>query len=319
MYQGGNKVKSMRLLLLVISVMILSACVYQRADMKTDMSVNSPRFHPGNSPSVLFDAGHENFHNINTTFKPFATLLQNDGVSLIEHKGAFTETSLQKIKLLIIANATSPQQNTADITSAFSAGEIQVLNKWVQQGGSLLLIADHDPFGSAASDLARSFGVGMASVWTVDTLRMNDEIGKNTWLEYSWENGGLGQHPILQADSPAAKIKRVMTFTGQSLSFDSAWTSILQLSNSAQNYYSREDASIASMDTSTYFSVAGQSQLIACQYGDGRIVIAGEAAMFTAQEVRVFFKTIHAGFNFKGYDNKELVLNIIHWLLFDIN
>lgn len=89
------------------------------------------------------------------------------------------------------------------------------------------------------------------------------------------------------------------------MSFDSTWTSILQLLHTAQNYYTRADASIASVDTSTYFSVPGQSQLIARKYGDGRIVIAGEAAMFTAQGVRVFFKTIHAGFNYKGYDNKK--------------
>ncbi|MBC8377319.1 MAG: hypothetical protein H8E26_14855, partial [FCB group bacterium] len=67
------------------------------------------------------------------------------------------------------------------------------------------------------------------------------------------------------------------------------------------------------------FPVPGQSQLIMRQYGEGRIVIAGEAAMFTAQEVRIFFKTMRAGFNYEGYDNKKLVLNVIHWLLFEID
>lgn len=311
--------KNKRILQLIVSIIILASCVYQRPDMDVDMSVDSPKFDPNISPNVLFDAGHENFHDIHTTYKPFATLLKNDGIILRIHQGLFTEKALQNIDLLIIANAAAPEQKGGEKTSAFSESEIHVLTEWIQNGGSLLLIADHDPFGSAASELAKVLGVGMESVWTVDTLRVDQEIGKNTWLEYNQENNGLGQHSILQAESPESAIKQVITFTGQSLSFDSTWTSILQLSNSAQNYYTRADASIASVDTSTYFSVPGQSQLIARKYGEGRIVIAGEAAMFTAQVVRVFHKTIYAGFNYKGYDNKKLVLNTIHWLLFEID
>jgi len=311
--------KTTRILQLIALIMILGSCVYQRPDMQTDMSVNFPKFDPSASPIVLFDAGHGNFHDIHTTYKPFATLLKNDGILLRTHEGLFTEKALQNIDLLIIANATAAEQKEDDMKSAFSESEIHVLTEWIQKGGSLLFIADHDPFGSAASDLAKALSVGMDNVWTVDTLRVNKEIGRKTWLEYSWENGGLGQHPIIQADYPESTIKGVITFTGQSLSYDSTWTSILQLSKSAQNYYKRSDASDASVDTSTYFPVPGQSQLIARKYGDGRIVIVGEAAMFTAQEVRIFFKTVHAGFNYKGYDNKKLVLNIIHWLLFEID
>jgi hypothetical protein len=112
-------------------------------------------------------------------------------------------------------------------------------------------------------------------------------------------------------------VKRT-TDSGQSLSYDSTWTSILQLSPQARNYYSRSDAKVAASDTTTYFPVPGQSQLIAREFGRGRIVIAGEAAMFTAQEVRVFFKSFRAGFNYSGYDNKNLVLNIVRWLLHEI-
>jgi len=311
--------KTKRMLQLIVSIIMLASCIYQRADMQTDMSVGFPKFDPSTSPNVLFDAGHGNFHEIYTTYEPFATLLKNDGVLIREHQGLFTENSLNNIDLLIIANATGSEQKGGYMTGAFSDSEIHVLMDWIRKGGSLLLIADHDPFGSAASDLAKVLGVGMDNVWTADPLRLNQEIGRNTWLEYDRENGGLGQHLILQAHSPEFAINRVITFTGQSLSFDSTWTSILQLSNSARNYYERSDAKVASEDTSTYFSVPGQSQLIARKYGEGRIAIAGEAAMFTAQEVRVLWKTMNAGFNYGGYDNKKLVLNIIHWLLFEID
>lgn len=299
---------------LLIPLLIFVSCVYQRADMGTDMSVDLPAFKPETRPVVVFDAGHGNFHDIQSTYKPFATLLNNDGILLTTGDGHFTTEALQNIDLLIIANAAGEEQKDGVMTSAFSDSEIEALTSWVNQGGSLLLIADHDPFGSAASDLAQAVGVGMESVWTVDTARQNPEIGKSTWLEFSRENGGLGNHAIITNGTP---IQQVLTFTGQSLSFDSTWTSILQLSASARNYYTRDNASNVSVDTSAYFPVPGQSQLIACKYGDGRIVIAGEAAMFTAQEVRIFFKTMRAGFNYGGYDNKQLVLNIIHWLISD--
>ena len=305
---------TIRLLQMFLILSAMVSCLYQRPDMSTDMSVDLPAFNSESSPSVLFDAGHKNFHDIQSTYKPFATLLNNDGILLTTHDGHYTPEALQNVDLLIIANATGEEREDGRMTSAFSKKEIEVLTQWVSQGGSLLLIADHDPFGSASAQLAKSFGVGMESVWTVDTSRQNPEIGKSSWLEYSLENGGLGLHPIVQLDPP---IRKVITFTGQSLSFDSTWTSILMLSESARNYYTRADASIISDDNTSYFPVPGQSQLIASNYGSGRIVIAGEAAMFTAQEVRIFFKTMRAGFNYDGYDNKQLVLKIIHWLVSD--
>jgi len=321
-----NKVR--RLLLVVVSVVvslvvvlwiIFTFCVYQRADMHTDMSVSSPKFNPERSPRVSFDSGHGNFHDIKTTYAPFAMLLKNDGISLSTHENLFTENTLQGIELLIIVNATPTKNTEGETSSAFTESEINVLNNWIQNGGSLLLIADHDPFGSASSKLAKAFGVEMSSVWTVDSLRFSEAIGKTTWLEFSEENKGLGRHSILQSEIPESAVRRVITFTGQSLSFDSSWTSILQLSPYARNYYHQSDAKVAASDTATYFAVPGQSQLIARGYGNGRIVIAGEAAMFTAQKVRIFFKSYHAGFNYNGYDNKNLVLNIVHWLLHKID
>lgn len=305
-------VKNLKTLLTLFVVSFLSTCIYQRADMNTDMTVNVPAFGSDESPSVLFDAGHNNFHDLESTFQPFATLLTNDGLTLEVHHGLFNAEALHGVDLLIIANASAPDESSL---SAFTKPEVQLLSQWVEDGGSLILIADHDPFGSAASPLAEAFGVGMESVWTVDTLRMNQEIGKSTWLEFTRENEGLGNHPILNPGSSESRINRVITFTGQSLSYDSTWTPVLLLSEAARNYYMRDNASTISKDPTTYFAVPGQAQMIAKEFGDGRIVIAGEAAMFTAQEVRIIFKTMHAGFNYEGYDNKQFVLNVIQWLL----
>jgi hypothetical protein len=43
--------------------------------------------------------------------------------------------------------------------------------RWVAEGGGLLLIADHAPFGSAAAGLARRVGVDMSGGYTIDSSR----------------------------------------------------------------------------------------------------------------------------------------------------
>ena len=54
-------------------------------------------------------------------------------------------------------------------------------------------------------------------------------------------------------------------------------------------------------------SATGRAQAIALPFGKGRVVVFGEAAMLTAQE-RNF------GMNYPGTDDRQLVLNVMHWL-----
>jgi hypothetical protein len=54
-------------------------------------------------------------------------------------------------------------------------------------------------------------------------------------------------------------------------------------------------------------SAKRKRQGIAMEFGKGRVVIWGEAAMLTIQNG-------DDGMNYSGTDNKQLVLNIAHWL-----
>ena len=58
-------------------------------------------------------------------------------------------------------------------------------------------------------------------------------------------------------------------------------------------------------------SAAGRAQAIATQFGKGRVVVLGEAAMLTAQVAPRGFRF---GMNVSGIDNRQLALNIMHWL-----
>ena len=56
----------------------------------------------------------------------------------------------------------------------------------------------------------------------------------------------------------------------------------------------------------------GYAQGVALQSGKGRVVILGEAAMLTAQVDAKTKKPF--GMNVQGIDNRQLTLNIMHWL-----
>ena len=55
---------------------------------------------------------------------------------------------------------------------------------------------------------------------------------------------------------------------------------------------------------------AGKAQAFVAEYGRGRVVILGEAAMLTAQ----VDKGHRFGMNLPGADNRQLTLNVMHWL-----
>jgi hypothetical protein len=59
-------------------------------------------------------------------------------------------------------------------------------------------------------------------------------------------------------------------------------------------------------------SAAGRAQAIALRFGKGKVVVLGEAAMITAQVVGS--NKLKFGMNRDGNDNKQLALNIMHWL-----
>ncbi len=59
-------------------------------------------------------------------------------------------------------------------------------------------------------------------------------------------------------------------------------------------------------------SAAGRAQGIALRLGKGRAVFLGEAAMLSAQITGA--NRMKFGMNHPGIDNRQLALNILHWL-----
>jgi hypothetical protein len=297
--------------ILVLLIVIVGITVYraQRADYGWDPAVAAPMF-KGAHPRVVIDQAHNNASTAGWTSRywPVARLLGNDGYDVRKGKTVFSDGSLDSTQVLIIANASgAPKPQILGINlpistdrkredPAFADDEIQMVRSWVERGGSLLLIADHAPFGAASADMAAAFGVTMH----MGFLEVPNELSDP--LLFSDNNNRLGHHVIISGDNPETAVHRVMTFTGQSLDGPSNAINILILPDSAVEYVPVGD-SLAPQR-------AGKSQGLAFEYGRGRVVVLGEAAMLTAQvsEGEPF------GMNLPGNDNRRLALNILHWL-----
>jgi hypothetical protein len=59
-------------------------------------------------------------------------------------------------------------------------------------------------------------------------------------------------------------------------------------------------------------SAAGRAQGIAMKFGKGRVIVMGEAGMLSAQLTGN--PGVPFGMNRPGIDNRQLALNIMHWL-----
>lgn len=294
----------------------------QFVDPAFSVRVATPAY-AANGPRVVIDEAHGNFHTASGQYAPFAALLRADGYAVTAGRVAFEAQGLAGIDVLVIANAGSPHgRDTAQ--PAFTAAEIEAIDQWVRAGGSLLLIADHAPFGIAAEGLATRLGVRFGKGWAFERTAAG---GLTTQIVYSRENGRLGAHPILAGRSAGEAIQTVKSFTGQSLVGPSGATVLLRLPAEAWEAPDRGrlDASDAALRASgggapalpdRVEPVGGRAQGIAFAHGAGRVVVLGEAGMLSAQLVRLGPDSpqMRIGMNVAGFDNRQFALNMLHWL-----
>lgn len=287
----------------------------QTADDSFDVTVARPAF-SAQGPRVLFDEAHKNIHKADGLYEPFARLIRNDGYQISVNRATFSDEVLKDADILIIANALGP--NESNDSSAFSPQECTAVRNWVTRGGSLLLITDHAPTGAAAEALASEFGIGMSKGFSEDSVHHDRSGGDASQLLFSRQNGLLGSHAITEGRDSTERVHTVMTFTGQSLRGPAGSAKILLLSPTAVNRPAVLRVEKEGGDVRVIIEYGDpepahdSAQGIAVRFGAGRVVVLGEAAMLTAQIDGRSKKPF--GMNVPGVDNKQFVLNLMHWL-----
>jgi hypothetical protein len=279
----------------------------QRADDSFTPQLDNPAYQKGTGPVIMIDEGHNNFHTLEGRYKAFAELLELDGYIMKKHKGEFSKESLEEAEILVIANAlhkSNARKWYKPVHSAFSEEEINVVNKWVKQGGSLFLIADHMPMPGAAEDLAASFGCDFYNGFALDTTRR----GPDTFHRCK---GSLTDHAITRGRNTSETVDSVVSFTGQAFPPPEKASAIMIFPD---NYLMLMPDTAWVFDSSTpALDIEGWSQGAVMEYGSGRLAVFGEAAMFTAQVAGN--AQVRFGINSEmAPQNHQFLLNIIHWL-----
>ena len=283
-------------------------------DPAFDTRIAQPAY-PANGPEVLYDEGHENTHAADGAYKPLADLIRNDGYRLNVSRRPISLEPLSNVAVLVVAGARGT--NDANDAPAFSDAETAAIERWVRAGGSLLLITDHWPYGAAAASLAERLGVQMGKGLVEDPEHHDPERG-DSHLVFTSDNGLLKDHAVVRGRNAAEQVRRVLTFTGTSMLGPPDAVPFLALSDAAIERtptgprVERKGGHVrVTMEYGDPVWAKGRAQGIALTLGKGRIVMLGEAGMLRAVRDR---SGSLIGMNVPGYDNRQLALNVMHWL-----
>lgn len=295
----------------------------QVADPDFDPSVELPAY-VAEHPRIIMDEAHHNLHTMEGRYRPLAQLLAHDGYDVTPGRAKLSAATLQPARVLVISNARGADRRPRDVEPAFTASECDAVREWVREGGSLLLIADHAPFGKASHDLALRFGVEMYPGYAFDPKNSEDDP---TFLVFSQENGLLADHPVTRGRNEHERVRRIVAFTGQSLSVPPGATALMRFAPSAREVdsYANIDRALSSLGSGSENStvaghlrpITGRAQGVALVFGKGRVIVMGEAAMFSAQVLKsnqAGKPPLRFGMNTPGNDDRQFALNAIHWL-----
>ncbi|MCU0460205.1 MAG: hypothetical protein MUE37_14080 [Bacteroidales bacterium] len=299
--------KRMFCFIMTFMLPVLTARGQQEADTGFAPLIENPAYASGKGPLVYIDEGHFNFHTKGDRYLPFAKLLERDGYRTKGYSGPFEMKKLGKCRILVISNALNPanvENWYKPVYSAFTPGEIETVRKWVEGGGSLFLIADHMPMGGAAAEMAAAFGFGFTDGFAVDTARTGPAM-------FCRNDGTLMENVVTGGRSASEKIDSIYSFTGQAFTIPADAQPVLTFNEKYLLLLS--DTAWVFNEQTVFKPIRGWSQLAYKEYGKGRVMMSGEAAMFTAQLAGP--QQYPAGMNSPfARNNYRLLLNIIHWL-----
>ncbi len=236
--------------------------------------------------AILVDGGHANRHGIGTaaaagTLGWLAHAAGDAKIEVAEIRVPITRDLLSRGRLLVLAGASTP----------LAPSEVEAIARWVESGGSVLLLADHPPFAAPLQPLARRLGAGISDEMIAGAP---DAPGGNVRLLFTRAAGTVAAHPITDGAD------RIRTYGGQAVWSKRGGTPLLVLR-----------PPLRTIEGGVLELPAPAGQLIAFASGKGRVVLSGETGLFTAQ--RAGDEPIGLGAPDSG--NPHLVINTLRWLL----
>lgn len=265
------------IIILHLLLLPVTGCLSQAVpDSLFNPDITDPVFPHATGPVIHIDEAHNNYHTAGERYLPFAKSLRSDGYRIAVNKNRFTPESLTGIKILVISNAIH-QNNLHSwnnpVLSAFDSSEVPAVQEWVVKGGRLFLIADHMPFGGAAGELASAFGFELCNCFAMDSRKRPLEF-------FTRSETSLLDNELTGDKYIPGALDSIVSFTGSAFKIPSTAIPVLKLND--YRILSPEQAWQFNEDTKEESS-EDYFQLAALEYGKGKVILSGEAAMFTAQ------------------------------------
>lgn len=319
---------------LIVSMILLVGSVWAQELYDPDYTptVDNPAYTVGSGPVVLVDEAHNNYHTIEGRYKAFADLLKADGYTVQSNTQPFTAEALADADVLVIANALNVANVTAaesdpwitPILPALTGEEINAVVTWVEGGGNLLLIADHMPFPGAINALAARFGIIWQSCFAFAGNFAFGAAGPDPnlitfKLGTPDASGGIGyDHPIFEGRNAGEAVSYASSFTGSAfrLAPGSEARKLFELGTGPSSLVAYPTNHIDISQATPMALALGLLQGATLEYGEGRAVFVGEAAMFAARIANFIAPGYPLGMNNTDLapHNKQFTLNMLHWL-----
>jgi hypothetical protein len=268
-----------------------------RPDPSFDVKVSRPA-HASRRPRVLFDQAHFNVHTPQKGYAAFTLLLINDGCRVEGGSQRLSREVLKSADLLVsvVPLGADGLGKVGAEKPAFTDDECDAIRDWVRAGGGLLLITDRFPSGHAVENLGKVFGVQMSKGTT-----MQDPA-------FLRVNGTLVDHAITRGRDLSESIEGVKTYTGQSFVGPPGSVALLKFPEDSREQI-RDDKD-PYWGPRELKSAAGRAMAIAFEFGSGRVVMIGDAAIFTAD----IGPNQKFGMSDASFHNRQFALNVTRWL-----
>jgi len=299
---------------LTIAVVLLLSSCQEYAD-STYSELADSTFNDVANPVIVFAEGHNNFGDNRESFAgEMKQFLAREGFELRRYMGAITREALKGASILHTDNALASlnQDNwTLPTPSAFTSEEISVIYNWVHNGGALLMVIEHMPFGGSYEDLAKAFNVETSNGFAVDERLLSsyseENISNAGWFVFSHENQSLGDHPTLAGRQPDERVLFLAADVGSAFRLPDRAVSLMTFGSDA---ISVEPTVSWKFDSATpRRSVSGWSQGGVMNVGKGRLVVLGDNFLIIPpsqleSEKEVVF----------GRYNPQFTVNVYRWL-----
>lgn len=262
---------------------------------EVDVILSPSTLHKG---KILFDESHNTFWSasINNGYSSFANAVRTEGYQVDRSTSGLSFDVLKKYAVLVVAVTFTPPK-------PFSTSEIEAIKKFVHEGGGLLLIGvgwswvdySHKNIDAyPVNQISKEFGVSF-----------NEDV-INDPTDY-YPTGGEGNPifhiPYITDHSTTKGINEICACGGNPCS-------LKIIDNSVQVIIKGDEDSYTGYHNTHYYPAGTNPPILAVtEYGNGKVVFLGHDGFFANADDN----EDDIG-NLYEYDNKQLGLNIMHWL-----